>query len=112
MNRCDEFNIPIRPCAFASAHVELMASKRIIGNILTDDFYDCINKKERTEWKHYIPIYRNICLECGAIYICGGGCYLQAEELYGSASEVDKGFCIHTKTMLDWLIKKLYYENL
>lgn len=39
-------------------------------------------------------------------FICGGGCPVQAETLFGSKNEIDYCSCIHSKESLLWLLKK------
>lgn len=88
----------------------LKTSKGNIGNILNDSFEDIISNTTRKKWRKFATLEREECLKCDSIFICGGGCYLQAEKLYGEASIVDKGFCVHTKEVLGWLINSLYKE--
>lgn len=86
---------------------ECLSEEHEIGNILTSDFTDIVNSKERLDWKKHATIYNQYCLDCEAISICGGGCCLQAKEV-GENNNIDSFFCIHAKKLFFWLIQKLY----
>lgn len=86
----------------------LKSDQYVIGNIKTYDL-DEIHKSEEFEfWAGRSPIKNEKCLECEAFFICGGGCAMQAEALFGSRMEMDIPFCNHTKTALDWLLLESY----
>lgn len=87
-------------------------SENILGNILKDKFTDIINSKERQIWWQERTLLKSECLDCESIFICGRGCLLQCELALGNKSNLDTGFCIHSKTTLKWLLKNLYYSNL
>lgn len=59
-------------------------------------------------WRYRAPIFNEQCIQCEALFLCGGGCALQAEALFGDRSHIDEPFCIHTKSALKWLLEKLY----
>ena len=42
------------------------------------------------------------CKYCPAISVCGGGCPLQAEALFGKRTVLDKASCIYYKKLLEW----------
>lgn len=63
------------------------------------------------EWKKRLPIYNKKCLKCEAIGICGGGCAYCAKQCARSIYDLDKSFCQHTKTVLDFLIWDLYEQS-
>lgn len=86
---------------------ECLAKKRELGNIYTDSFENIINHNKRFEWKSSLPIFKEWCLDCEAISLCGGGCALQASEL-DKITNLDKGFCVHNKKLFFWLLQKLY----
>lgn len=68
-----------------------------------------LNKEPLFEiWTHNSPIMRNECKKCIAIGICGGGCPLNAKFDEETNAVLDKGFCIHTKKILDFMIWDLY----
>lgn len=65
---------------------------------------DIVNKLENSDWINRAPIMRKECENCSAIFICGGGCALQSEAIWGDANKIDETFCIFTKKMLEWMI--------
>jgi uncharacterized protein len=60
------------------------------------------------EWSKRSPLNIERCFTCPALGICGGGCPMYAEDLKGNIWELDRRFCIHAKTILDWLIWDLF----
>jgi uncharacterized protein len=60
------------------------------------------------EWKKRLPLYKEKCLDCEAIGICGGGCAYCAKQCTGSINNLDEAHCSHTKSVLDFLIWDLY----
>ena len=60
-------------------------------------------------WESRVPINRKECIDCEALFICGGGCALQAEALFDNREAMDIPFCMHSKTSLLWLLKKGYH---
>ncbi len=92
----------------------LKSDKYVLGNINTMELDEVAYSDEYDFWAKRSPINNKKCLECEAIFVCGGGCAMQAEALFGDRSEMDIPFCNHTKTALDWLIQKSYeiaFEN-
>ena len=65
-----------------------------------------------TEWGRRSPLNMPQCYHCPALGICGGGCPMYADQLKGSIWELDERFCIHAKTVLEWLIWDLYDQEL
>lgn len=63
------------------------------------------------KWIKRLPIFNKKCEQCEAIFICGGGCAHSAKLLHGSTENLDSGFCIHTKAMLEYLIWETYKNN-
>ena len=83
-----------------------------IGNINTiNSLSDIFKTSKYIDWNCNIPINNNKCQECNAIYICGGGCAMQAKTLFGDEKNIDKAFCIHSKKMLKYILTELYYEE-
>lgn len=89
-------------------HGYLKTNKYVIGNINKASINELMNTEEINFWKKRGTIYNDKCLNCESIYICGGGCAIQSEALFGSRSEIDKPFCIHTKSALKWILQKSY----
>lgn len=61
-----------------------------------------------TEWRSRSPFNMSECIECVALGICGGGCPYQGYLREGSIWAVEKLFCIHAKTTLEFLIRDLF----
>lgn len=93
-------------------HGYLKTDKYAIGNIRRDSIETILESDEIKFWKQRNTLNNKECLKCEALYICGGGCAIQAEALFGDRKEIDKPFCIHTKSALDWLIKESYKLNI
>lgn len=75
-------------------------SKHELPNIMDiNDFSDLFGLKEYESWKDYLPIKKEKCINCPFIYICGGGCAMQSEDVFGIKKAVDKAFCIYTKIL-------------
>lgn len=75
-------------------------------------FSDLFSNKEYKQWETNLTINKRKCLECPAIYICGGGCAMQAKDLFGSNRKIDKPFCIYTKGMLKNILTEIYRDNI
>ena len=85
--------------------------KYILGNITSNSIEELICHKANTKWINMAPIKNDICLDCESIFICGGGCSMQSEALFGNVCEIDKAFCIHSKKSLLWLLEELYKHS-
>lgn len=84
------------------------SSESTVDNINTSELSDIIANSAvpaLMEYKPFLPIYRNRCQECEALFSCGGGCYwdIDDEEKY-----CDTGFCHHSKIIHEWLLNYLY----
>lgn len=60
------------------------------------------------EWKNALPINNPDCLSCPAISICGYGCFHNIIETDGNLSDKDRQFCLHTRTVMEFLVWDLY----
>lgn len=80
-----------------------------IGNIFEKSISDLINDNSVDWWEKLYTVDRLECLECEALYVCGGGCPIQAEALFGSRKHLDEAMCIYYKKYLKWLLQQ-YYE--
>ena len=63
------------------------------------------------EWSQRSPFNIPFCSFCEALGLCGGGCPYNAQLKSGSIWEIDPHFCIHSKTILEWLIWDLYKQT-
>lgn len=84
------------------------SDKYVLGNIMNVDFEDIQKTEEFNFWASRAPIKNKKCIDCDSLFVCGGGCAMQAEALFGSRAELDVPFCMHTKSALDWLLLKSY----
>lgn len=86
------------------------SSKYVIGNINTDQILDMLEKENIKEWMSYYTVCREKCRKCEALFVCGGGCPLQSEALFGSRKSMDEASCIFYKKFLKWYLKKYYLK--
>jgi len=70
-------------------------SNRISGNILKNEIDEILSNPINDEWTKMFTINNEECKYCPAISICGGGCPLQSEVLFGSRTSLDKASCIY-----------------
>ncbi len=89
-------------------HGYCKTSKNVLGNIYNNSIEELIQNPNTEVWTKLSPICREECLNCEAMYLCGGGCAVQAENLFGDISEIDKCFCVHSKESLKWILYKIY----
>lgn len=75
-----------------------------IGNILVDDIASILKKANVERWINKAPIMRDECLQCEALFSCGGGCLTQSKILFKSG-EIDHSYCIYSKAMLKWMLE-------
>ena len=75
------------------------------------DLSELFKEKEYKKWAANITLNKKKCLSCSAIYICGGGCAMQAKDLFGTEKTIDKPFCIHTKKILKILLNEVYEDS-
>ena len=92
-------------------HGYCKTDKNILGNIKDYSIQELIDNPKTDIWANLAPICRDECLNCEALYICGGGCAVQSETLFGGIEKMDKCYCIHSKDSLKWLLKKLYISS-
>lgn len=59
-------------------------------------------------WQTMLPVNQEACLKCEAFTVCGGGCPLQAEALFGSRSSIDLALCIYNRKVAAFLLEELY----
>lgn len=84
------------------------SSDTIVGNIITDDIDTILNNQKNKKWLEMYTIDRPECKSCPAISVCGGGCPLQSEALFGDRRDTDKATCIYYKESLKWLLLQYY----
>lgn len=86
------------------------SGKEKCGNINVNSFDEIMKTDNFKKWQNNLTINKSECLNCEAIYICGGGCAMQSNDLFDNQLLLDKGFCIHTKRTLKELLKNLISE--
>lgn len=89
-------------------HGYLKTDKYVIGNINEYSIDDLMSSNEIDFWKKRSTLNNDECLNCESIFICGGGCAIQSEALFGGRNHIDEPFCIHTKATLKWLLQSCY----
>lgn len=75
-----------------------------------NDLSELFDLADFKKWKTYLPIFKSKCLKCPAIYLCGGGCAMQSNDLFGDPNNIDKAFCIYSKKMLKYIMKEIYQD--
>lgn len=89
-------------------HGYFKTNKYEIGNINDNSIDELISTKEFDFWKNRCTLNNPDCLKCESLFVCGGGCVIQAEALFGDRNHIDEPFCIHTKKTLAWILQKCY----
>lgn len=89
-------------------HGELKTDKYVVGNIKDVDLKELAKTKEFEFWEKATTLYKEECLSCEALFICGRGCPTQAEAIFRSRESLDIPFCMHSKRTLKWLLEKGY----
>lgn len=84
------------------------ATSTLVGNIINDEISDIVKMAKNQDWTNMYTIQKEKCKNCEAFFICGGGCPLQSEALFGSRNELDLATCIYYKKSIKWLLKKYY----
>lgn len=85
-------------------HGDSSDKKHYIGNIVTMDLEEFANTSEAQQWISRATINSEECLNCEALFCCGGGCRHHAEILFGSRNEIDKTYCIYAKAVFRWML--------
>lgn len=107
--------------ATAASQIVILPDGRVgicHGCIENKDYFftDVYNKDSLEEndvmrkWSLISPVNKEYCLSCEALGICGGGCPINAMKLSSTKSldSIDEAFCIHSKKILEFMIKDLY----
>ena len=77
---------------------------RMCGSVFCPN--DIIISEYSKNLSEYIPYNRKKCLNCFALPICGGGCPVQAMEMFDE--HIDVSYCEYIKKIMMWLLKKIY----
>lgn len=87
-------------------HGDSSNKKNHIGNIFTFDFSKIPEIEQYNFWKYKSTLYNQKCLNCEALFICGGGCAHHAEATTNDRNNIDESYCIYAKEILNWMLKK------
>ncbi|PJC01953.1 MAG: hypothetical protein CO073_01980 [Candidatus Komeilibacteria bacterium CG_4_9_14_0_8_um_filter_36_9] len=87
-----------------------LGSRKHFVTTVDDMLFNPQNDPVFMEWSYRSPLNMDICRNCPALGICGGGCPLNADFEEGSIWSLDKRFCVHCKMTLEWLIWDLYKQ--
>ena len=79
------------------------------GSVLNSKF-DPIAEGLFNDWKMRSPFFMESCFRCPAIGICGGGCPVSAELKTGNRWNLDEFACVHSKSILEWMIWDTYAQ--
>lgn len=60
------------------------------------------------DWNKRTPLRMEKCLNCIALGTCGGGCALNAKSNGSSIWDLDERFCIHSKSIIEFLVWDLF----
>ena len=87
-----------------------LADRKYFVQNITNENFNPQHDEVWNEWSKLSPINKPECQECEALGICGGGCPINAmnEKEGNDIHSLDKRFCIHAKTTLEFLISDLY----
>jgi uncharacterized protein len=91
-------------------HGYLSDGKFFVGQVDNSDF-NPQTSETFLDWSRRSPLNMPQCHNCPALGICGGGCPMYADQLKGDIWQLDERFCIHAKTVLEWLIWDLYDQE-
>ena len=83
-----------------------------VGNILRDNISHVVQNETENYWKKLYTVDNDTCIACPALYVCGGGCPLQSEILFGKREVLDEASCIFYKKLLHFIIEKFYFASI
>ena len=72
------------------------------------DYQSPYETEQVANWTDRLPLFHESCADCEAIFICGGGCAHSALLLHEDLEALDSGFCVHSKSMLNFLIWDIF----
>lgn len=91
-------------------HGYLHNREYFVTNVNQDNI-DITSTDTYLEWNKRTPLNMDVCQECIALGICGGGCPANAKNNNLTIWDLDERFCIHSKKTLEWLIWDLYKKS-
>jgi uncharacterized protein len=78
---------------------------------LFNENFDVFSSRIFQEWAYRSPLNNEKCRKCPFILLCGGGCAFNAKLKKGDIHEIDENICLHTKTILNWIFKKIWEKK-
>lgn len=87
-------------------HGDSVESSHCIGDVKSVDFNTIKNSPEGVFWLNHATLKSEKCMNCEALFICGGGCPHHAGNVFGDRNHNDENFCNYVKHVLRWLLKK------
>lgn len=56
----------------------------------------------------HLPIFKESCIKCKALPVCGGGCLVQGREFFCNSQCLDQAYCEYAQSIAKWIYKYLY----
>lgn len=88
-----------------------LSSRETFVTNVDDDSFDIQSNSLFLEWNKRTPFCMPQCEKCIALGTCGGGCAMNAKANGKTIWDLDERFCIHSKTMIEFLVWELF-ENI
>lgn len=88
-----------------------LSSRETFVTNVDDDSFDIQSSSLFLEWNKRTPFCMPQCEKCIALGTCGGGCAMNAKANGKTIWDLDERFCIHSKTMIEFLVWELF-ENI
>ena len=93
-------------------HGDSSNKEKSLGNIDDIDLDKIIELEKAKYWINRSTLYNNECLSCEALFCCGGGCPHHAEVINCDNNSLDKNYCIYSKEILKWMLKRAYDNSI
>lgn len=82
--------------------------EQVLGNINNMSFNEIFKTDMYNLWHNNLTINKKKCINCPAIFTCGGGCGMEAQDLFGKVTDIDLPFCKYTKDVQRRMLLDLY----
>lgn len=87
-----------------------VGNEKIYAGSLDDEGFNPFENPTFIEWSKRSPFNMPECKFCECMGMCGGGCARISEVKTGDLWGLDTNFCIHVKSILEWLVWDLYKQ--
>lgn len=87
-------------------HGDSVNQNHWIKSIEDLDLLSLSNTDEGKFWVNISTLNDEECLSCPAIFICGGGCPHQSENVNNSREKKESNYCIYIKEVLKWFLRR------